>query len=114
MCELLERRLRFMTVRDSEQYTVPSLELLERNLEAAMYKVRCEKDRKIGGEISYLENIVRVQKTFLFRLLVLPSAPQFLLRDTDAASGGSNSSLVLFQIRGRQEERHGFCDKVGT
>lgn len=60
MCELLERELRFMTVDQREQYTVPSLELLERNLEAAMYKVRCEKDRKIGGEINYLENIVRL------------------------------------------------------
>jgi MADS-box transcription factor, plant len=72
MCELLERRLRFMTVRDSEQYTVPSLELLERNLEAAMYKVRCEKDRKIGGEISYLENIVRVQKNLSLSTLGSP------------------------------------------
>jgi MADS-box transcription factor, plant len=61
MCELLGRELRFMTVRDGEQYTVPSLELLEHNLEAAMYKVRCEKDRKIGGEINYLENIVRTR-----------------------------------------------------
>ncbi|GJM93263.1 hypothetical protein PR202_ga09808 [Eleusine coracana subsp. coracana] len=59
MCELLERELRFMTVDEREQHTVPSLELLERNLEAAMYKVRCEKDRKIGGEINYLENIIR-------------------------------------------------------
>ncbi|GJN17803.1 hypothetical protein PR202_gb04901 [Eleusine coracana subsp. coracana] len=59
MCELLERELRFMTVDEREQHTVPSLELLERNLEAAMYKVRCEKERKIGGEINYLENIIR-------------------------------------------------------
>uniref|UniRef100_A0A0A8XS65 MADS-box domain-containing protein n=1 Tax=Arundo donax TaxID=35708 RepID=A0A0A8XS65_ARUDO len=59
MCELLEKELRFVTVDDGEQYTVPSLELLEHNLEAAMHKVRCEKDRKIGGEICYLENIIR-------------------------------------------------------
>ena len=50
---------RFMTVDDGEQYTVPSLAALEHNLEAAMQKVRCEKDRKIGGEMSYLENMVR-------------------------------------------------------
>jgi MADS-box transcription factor, plant len=61
MCELLEKELRFMTVHDGEQYTVPWLELLEHNLEAAMYKVRCEKDRKLGGEIDYLENIVRTR-----------------------------------------------------
>ena len=60
MCELMEKELRFMTVDDGEQYTVPSLELLEHNLEAAVHKVRSEKDRKIGGEISYLENIVRI------------------------------------------------------
>lgn len=59
MCELMEKELRFMTVDDGERYTVPSLELLEHNLEAAMHKVRSEKDRKIGGEITYLENIVR-------------------------------------------------------
>ena len=59
MCELMEKELRFMTVDDGEQYTVPSLELLEHNLEAAMHKVRSEKDRKIGGEITYLENMVR-------------------------------------------------------
>jgi hypothetical protein len=56
----MEKELRFMTVDDGEQYTVPSLELLEHNLEAAMHKVRSEKDRKIGGEITYLENIVRI------------------------------------------------------
>lgn len=49
-----------MTVDDGEQYTVPSLAALEHNLEAAMRKVRSEKDRKIGGEMSYLENMVRV------------------------------------------------------
>ncbi|KAG0539233.1 hypothetical protein BDA96_03G304900 [Sorghum bicolor] len=59
MCDLMEKELRFMTVDDGEQYTVPSLELLEHNLEAAVHKVRSEKDRKIGGEISYLENIIR-------------------------------------------------------
>ncbi|KAF8678586.1 hypothetical protein HU200_046203 [Digitaria exilis] len=59
MCELMEKELRFMTVDDGEHYTVPSLELLEHNLEAAMHKVRSEKDRKIGGEITYLENIIR-------------------------------------------------------
>lgn len=59
MCELMEKELRVMTVDDGEQYTVPSLELLEHSLEAAVRKVRSEKDRKIGGEINYLENIVR-------------------------------------------------------
>uniref|UniRef100_A0A453FH15 K-box domain-containing protein n=1 Tax=Aegilops tauschii subsp. strangulata TaxID=200361 RepID=A0A453FH15_AEGTS len=58
MCDLLEKELRFMTVDDGEQYTVPSLAALEHNLEAAMHKVRSEKDRKIGGEMSYLENMV--------------------------------------------------------
>nr|ACG48013.1 MADS-box transcription factor 32 [Zea mays] len=59
MCELMEKELRVMTVDDGEQYTVPSLELLEHSLEAAVRKVRSEKDRKIGGEINYLENIIR-------------------------------------------------------
>ncbi|KAL5226712.1 hypothetical protein ABZP36_014977 [Zizania latifolia] len=59
MCDLLEKELRFMTVDDGEQYTVPSLEVLEHNLEVAMRKVRSEKDRKIGGEISYLQDIIR-------------------------------------------------------
>uniref|UniRef100_A0A0E0N1Y0 MADS-box domain-containing protein n=1 Tax=Oryza rufipogon TaxID=4529 RepID=A0A0E0N1Y0_ORYRU len=59
MCDLLEKQLRFMTVDDGEEYTVPSLEALEHNLEAAMRKVRSEKDRKIGGEICYLQNIIR-------------------------------------------------------
>lgn len=68
MCELMEKELRFMTVDDGEQYTVPSLELLEHNLEAAMHKVRSEKDRKIGGEINFLENIVRT----VSRLLCTP------------------------------------------
>jgi hypothetical protein len=49
-----------MTVDDREQYTVPSLAGLEQSLEAAMRKVRFEKDRKIGGEMSYLENMVRL------------------------------------------------------
>lgn len=52
-----------MTVDDGEQYTVPSLAALEHNLEAAMHKVRSEKDRKIGGEMSYLENMVSVYCT---------------------------------------------------
>jgi hypothetical protein len=51
---------RFMTVDDREQYTVPSLAALEQSLEAAMRKVRFETDRKIGGEMSYLENMVRL------------------------------------------------------
>nr|ACG39516.1 MADS-box transcription factor 32 [Zea mays] len=59
MCELMEKELRVMTVDDGEQYTVPSLELLEHSLEAAVRKVRSEKDRNIGGEINYLENIIR-------------------------------------------------------
>lgn len=54
---------RFMTVGDGEQYTVPSLEALEHNLEVAMHKVRSEKDSKIGGEISYLENVVRTDSS---------------------------------------------------
>uniref|UniRef100_A0A804NE33 MADS-box transcription factor 32 n=1 Tax=Zea mays TaxID=4577 RepID=A0A804NE33_MAIZE len=59
MCELMEKELRFMTVDDGEQYTVPSLELLEHSLEAAVHRVRSEKDRKIGGEIDCLQNIIR-------------------------------------------------------
>jgi hypothetical protein len=39
---------------------VPSLAGLEQSLEAAMRKVRFERDRKIGGEMSYLENMVRL------------------------------------------------------
>ena len=71
MCELMEKELRFMTVDDGEQYTVPSLELLEHNLEAAVHKVRSEKDRKIGGEISYLENIVRIASRLLHTMMLM-------------------------------------------
>ncbi|XP_025818301.1 MADS-box transcription factor 32 isoform X2 [Panicum hallii] len=48
MCELMEKELRFMTVDDGEQYTVPSLELLEHNLEAAMHKIRGRQEERYG------------------------------------------------------------------
>lgn len=47
-----------MNVDERESYTIPSLEVLERNLETAMDRVRQEMERKIGGEINYLENMV--------------------------------------------------------
>jgi hypothetical protein len=49
MCELLGRELRFMTVRDGEQYTVPSLELLEHNLEAGPC-TRCDARKTARSE----------------------------------------------------------------
>lgn len=47
-----------MNVDERESYTLPSLEVLERNLETAMERVHREMERKIGGEINYLENLV--------------------------------------------------------
>ncbi|TVU35233.1 hypothetical protein EJB05_17111 [Eragrostis curvula] len=94
MCELLERELRFMTVDDGEQYTVPSLELLEHNLEAAMHKVRCEKDRKIGGEINYLENVIRGRQEERYGLCDKLAHSQ-TLKDVEAGSTSHNNGLDL-------------------
>ncbi|KAJ4780596.1 MADS-box transcription factor 19 [Rhynchospora pubera] len=58
-CEQMEKEIRIMTVDETENYTVPSLEALERNLEAAMERVRKEMEHKINREINYLENVVR-------------------------------------------------------
>ncbi|XP_072968717.1 MADS-box transcription factor 32-like [Typha angustifolia] len=62
LCELLEKELRFMKVDENERYTLPTLDILEHNLEEAIGKVRSEKDRKIGGEINYLHTMVREQQ----------------------------------------------------
>ncbi|KAJ3695115.1 hypothetical protein LUZ60_000492 [Juncus effusus] len=59
LCELMEKELRIMTVDERENYTLQGVEVLERNLEMAIEKVRIEMDRKIGREINYLENMVR-------------------------------------------------------
>ncbi|KAJ3678936.1 hypothetical protein LUZ61_021100 [Rhynchospora tenuis] len=59
LCELMEKELRIMTVDERENYTVPSLEVLERNLETAMERVRKEIEHKIDSEMNYLENMVR-------------------------------------------------------
>lgn len=48
-----------MKVDASQSYSLPVLDILEGNLEATINKVRSEKDRKIAGEINYLENLVR-------------------------------------------------------
>ncbi|KAJ4787518.1 MADS transcription factor [Rhynchospora pubera] len=58
-CEQMEKEIRIMTVDETENYTVLSLEALERNLEAAMERVRKEMEHKINREINYLENVVR-------------------------------------------------------
>lgn len=55
---------RFMKVDDSEHYTLPTLDMLEHNLEAAISKVRSEKERKMGGEINFLENMVLLSRTY--------------------------------------------------
>ncbi|XP_008812160.2 MADS-box transcription factor 32-like [Phoenix dactylifera] len=59
LCDLLESELRFMKVDANQHYSLPVLDILEGNLEAAISKVRSEKDRKIAGEIDHLENMVR-------------------------------------------------------
>nr|ACB45307.1 MIKC-type MADS-box transcription factor WM16 [Hordeum vulgare] len=87
MCDLLEKELRFMTVDDGEQYTVPSLAALEHNLEAAMHKVRSEKDRKIGGEMTYLENMIRGKQAERYGLCDKLAHAQSL----KVAEGGSTS-----------------------
>ncbi|XP_062185958.1 MADS-box transcription factor 32 [Phragmites australis] len=94
MCGLLEKELRFMTVDDGEQYTVPSLELLEHNLEAAMHKVRREKDRKIGGEINYLENIIRGRQEERYGLCDELAHFQ-TLKDEEGGSSSPSNGLDL-------------------
>ncbi|XP_062208571.1 MADS-box transcription factor 32-like [Phragmites australis] len=94
MCELLEKELRFMMLAHEEQYTVPSLEVLERNLEAAMYKVRCEKDRKIGGEINYLENIIKGRQEERYGLCDKLAHAQ-TLNDVEGGSTSLSSGLDL-------------------
>ncbi|XP_020106050.1 MADS-box transcription factor 32-like [Ananas comosus] len=68
LCELMEKELRFMKVDDREHYTLPTLDMLEHNLEAAISKVRSEKERKMGGEINFLENMVRDKQEERFGL----------------------------------------------
>ncbi|KAG0488988.1 hypothetical protein HPP92_007799 [Vanilla planifolia] len=58
LCELLERELRFMKVDEGEQYSLPVLHMLEQNLEAAIGKVRVEKERKIREETESLHKMV--------------------------------------------------------
>ncbi|KAG8077779.1 hypothetical protein GUJ93_ZPchr0007g6221 [Zizania palustris] len=95
MCDLLEKELRFMTVDGGEhQYTVPSLEVLEHNLEAAMHKVRHEKDRKIGGEISYLQNIIRGQQEERHGLCDKIAHAQ-TLKDVECGSSSLSNGLDL-------------------
>uniref|UniRef100_A0A0A9CX01 MADS-box domain-containing protein n=1 Tax=Arundo donax TaxID=35708 RepID=A0A0A9CX01_ARUDO len=94
MCELLEKELRFMMVDDGEQYTVPSLELLEHNLEAAMHKVRSEKDRKIGGEINYLEKIIRGRQEERYGLCDKLAHSQ-TLKDEEGGSTSLSNGLDL-------------------
>ncbi|XP_020265367.1 MADS-box transcription factor 32-like isoform X3 [Asparagus officinalis] len=62
LCELLEKELRFMTIDESLDYSLPVLEILEQNLEVAMNKVRMEKNRKINGEMGQLQNMVNDQQ----------------------------------------------------
>lgn len=93
-----------MTVDDGEQYTVPSLAALEHNLEAAMHKVRSEKDRKIGGEMSYLENMVSVYCTPLrsTRLHIFHYAVTRLINVLFRAacrSGGNKLSATAYVTR---------------
>ncbi|KAL6614585.1 hypothetical protein ACP70R_036855 [Stipagrostis hirtigluma subsp. patula] len=94
MCELLEKELRFMTVDDGEQYTVPALEVLEHNLEAAMRRVRTEKDRKIGDEINYLDNIIRARQVERYGLCD-QLAHAHNLKDVEGGSTSLSHSLDL-------------------
>ncbi|KAK1269097.1 MADS-box transcription factor 32 [Acorus gramineus] len=60
LCYLLESDLRFRRVEGNKQsYTLPVLDILERDIEASIKAVRMEKDRKIQGEIDHLDNMVR-------------------------------------------------------
>lgn len=58
MCEILEREIRFMRIDESEEYTIPVLQVIEQNLEVAIKKVREEKDRKIQAEMETLHRMV--------------------------------------------------------
>ncbi|KAM0918936.1 hypothetical protein ACQ4PT_008555 [Festuca glaucescens] len=94
MCDILEKELRFMTVDDREQYTVPSLAALEQSLEAAMHKVRFEKDRKIGGEMSYLENMIRGKQAERYGLCD-KLAHARSLKEVEGGSTSLNNGLDL-------------------
>ncbi|KAH7686320.1 MADS box transcription factor domain-containing protein [Dioscorea alata] len=58
LCELLEEQLRFMTIDENQEYSLPVLDIIETNLEVAINKVRSEKERKIQREIGRLESMV--------------------------------------------------------
>ncbi|KAL6845626.1 hypothetical protein ACP4OV_025121 [Aristida adscensionis] len=112
MCELLERELRFMTVDDGEQYTVPSLEALEHNLEAAMRKVRTEKDRKLGDEISYLDNVIRARQEERYGLCD-KLAHAHNMKDVEGAStslsNGLDLKLVQVQLATEGNDDASYC-----
>jgi hypothetical protein len=89
-----------MNVDERESYTIPSLEVLEHNLETAMDRVRREMERKIGGEINFLENMVNKKNQFVG--IVLHNIFGLILTD----------NFCSIQVREQQEEGYVLCDKV--
>ena len=59
-----------MQIDESQEYSVPVLDILEQNLEAAINKVRLEKERKINGEMGQLQNMVITRKFIIFCKLI--------------------------------------------
>lgn len=97
---------RFMKVDDREHYTLPTLDMLEHNLEAAISKVRSEKERKMGGEINFLENMVLLNNiknhliAYYFEHVWQSVHFSYIL------------SAPNSQVRDKQEERFGLSEKV--
>nr|AIZ95413.1 MADS17 [Apostasia odorata] len=58
LCEALEREMRFMQVDEKEDYSLADLQVVERNLEAAINKVRGEMENKIHKEMEKLHEMV--------------------------------------------------------
>ncbi|PKA57200.1 MADS-box transcription factor 32 [Apostasia shenzhenica] len=59
LCEALEREMRFMQVDEKEDYSLADLQMVERNLEAAINKVRGEMETKIHKEMEKLHDMVK-------------------------------------------------------
>uniref|UniRef100_K9LYZ8 OsMADS32-like protein n=1 Tax=Iris fulva TaxID=92176 RepID=K9LYZ8_9ASPA len=95
LCELLERELRFMKVDEGQDYTLPVLDMLEQNLEAAINKVRVEKDRKIHGEMYHLQNVVKDRQQERYGLCEKLSNIQVLREMGVEGSTGFTNELDL-------------------
>ncbi|KAJ0971446.1 hypothetical protein J5N97_019405 [Dioscorea zingiberensis] len=94
LCDLLEEQLRFMTIDENQEYSLPVLDIIETNLEVAINKVRAEKERKIQGEIGRLESMVGYGQQEKFGLCEKLARVQEL-KELAVLGGGANFSYEL-------------------